>query len=168
LTLTLTIYCTSSSLCQNFNSSHYHPHPYIITLVLIIYIKYIPKILEILTVYISYSNFASLSTVLLSSTFSIDCILFAFSIDIPLSICILPTPLYHLQGPHSKADDFHIQSPMTFQKSTHCKGTSVHSLTSPVSHYVYRYSPRSLYISDHIYCHESDVPPFLFSYFHNQ
>jgi hypothetical protein len=33
----------------------------------------------------------------------------------------------------------------------HCKGTSVHSLTSPVSHYVYRYSPRSLYISDHIY-----------------
>jgi hypothetical protein len=32
-----------------------------------------------------------------------------------------------------------------------CKGTSVHSLTSPASHYVYRYSPRSLYISDHIY-----------------
>jgi hypothetical protein len=30
-----------------------------------------------------------------------------------------------------------------------CKGTSVHSLTSPVSHYVYMYSPRSLYISDH-------------------
>jgi hypothetical protein len=31
-----------------------------------------------------------------------------------------------------------------------CKGTSIHSLTSPVSHYVYMYSPRSLYISDHI------------------
>jgi hypothetical protein len=30
-----------------------------------------------------------------------------------------------------------------------CKGTSVHSLTSPVSHYVYMYSPWSLYISDH-------------------
>jgi hypothetical protein len=30
-----------------------------------------------------------------------------------------------------------------------CKGTSVYSLTSPVSHYVYMYSPRSLYISDH-------------------
>jgi hypothetical protein len=33
--------------------------------------------------------------------------------------------------------------------SSHCKGTSVHSLTSPVSHYVYMYSPWSLYISDH-------------------
>jgi hypothetical protein len=32
-----------------------------------------------------------------------------------------------------------------------CKGTSDHSLTSPVSHYVYMYSPRSLYMSDHIY-----------------
>jgi hypothetical protein len=31
-----------------------------------------------------------------------------------------------------------------------CKGTSVHSLTFPVSHYVYMYSPQSLYISDHI------------------
>jgi hypothetical protein len=38
---------------------------------------------------------------------------------LPLSICILPIPLHHLQGPHSKADDFHIQSLMTFQKSTH-------------------------------------------------
>jgi hypothetical protein len=32
-----------------------------------------------------------------------------------------------------------------------CKGTSVYSLTSPVSHYVYMYSPQSLYISDHTY-----------------
>jgi hypothetical protein len=32
---------------------------------------------------------------------------------------------------------------------TKCKGTSVHSLTSPASHYVYMYSPGSLYISDH-------------------
>jgi hypothetical protein len=32
-----------------------------------------------------------------------------------------------------------------------CKGTSVHSLTSPVPNYVYMYSPRSPYISDHIY-----------------
>jgi hypothetical protein len=32
-----------------------------------------------------------------------------------------------------------------------CKGTSVHSLTSPVSNYVYMYSPQSPYISDHIY-----------------
>jgi hypothetical protein len=38
---------------------------------------------------------------------------------LPLFICISPTPLYHLQGPHSKSDDFCIQSPMTFQK---CKG----------------------------------------------
>jgi hypothetical protein len=38
---------------------------------------------------------------------------------LPLSICILPTPWYHLPGPHSKADDFPIQSPTTFQKSTH-------------------------------------------------
>jgi hypothetical protein len=30
-----------------------------------------------------------------------------------------------------------------------CKGTSVHSLTSLVSHYVYMYSPQSLYISNH-------------------
>jgi hypothetical protein len=30
-----------------------------------------------------------------------------------------------------------------------CKGTSVHSLTSPVSHHVYMYSPQSLHISDH-------------------
>jgi hypothetical protein len=30
-----------------------------------------------------------------------------------------------------------------------CKGTYVHSLTSPVSHHVYMYSPQSLYISDH-------------------
>jgi hypothetical protein len=37
---------------------------------------------------------------------------------LPLSICILPIPLYHLLGPHSKADDFCIQSPTTFQKST--------------------------------------------------
>jgi hypothetical protein len=32
-----------------------------------------------------------------------------------------------------------------------CKGTSVHSLTSPVSHYVYMYSPQFLYISDYSY-----------------
>jgi hypothetical protein len=25
---------------------------------------------------------------------------------LPLSICILPIPLHHLQGPHSKADNF--------------------------------------------------------------
>jgi hypothetical protein len=25
---------------------------------------------------------------------------------LPLSICTSPTPLYHLQGPHSKSDDF--------------------------------------------------------------
>jgi hypothetical protein len=35
------------------------------------------------------------------------------------------------------------------QSSTACKGTSVHSLTSPVSHHVYMYSPQSLHISDH-------------------
>jgi hypothetical protein len=38
---------------------------------------------------------------------------------LPLSICISHIPLYHLQGPHSKANDFCIQSPMTFQKLTH-------------------------------------------------
>jgi hypothetical protein len=38
---------------------------------------------------------------------------------LPLFICTSPIPLYHLQGPHSKANDFRIQSPMTFQKSTH-------------------------------------------------
>jgi hypothetical protein len=32
----------------------------------------------------------------------------------------------------------------------HCKGTSIHSLTSPVSNHVYMYSPWSLYISNHI------------------
>jgi hypothetical protein len=32
---------------------------------------------------------------------------------------------------------------------TLCKGTSVHSLTSPVSHHVYMDSPQSLHISDH-------------------
>jgi hypothetical protein len=37
------------------------------------------------------------------------------------------------------------------EKCEFCKGTSVHSLTSPVSNYVYMYSPRSPYISDHIY-----------------
>jgi hypothetical protein len=36
-----------------------------------------------------------------------------------LFICTSPIPLYHPQGPHSKADNFHIQSLMTFQKSTH-------------------------------------------------
>jgi hypothetical protein len=40
---------------------------------------------------------------------------------LPLFICILPTPLYHLQGPHPKADDLCIQSPMTFWMSTHRK-----------------------------------------------
>jgi hypothetical protein len=34
----------------------------------------------------------------------------------PLSICI---PWYPLPGPHSKANDFCLPSPMTFQKSTH-------------------------------------------------
>jgi hypothetical protein len=38
---------------------------------------------------------------------------------------------------------YNIQSP-------NCKGTSIHSLTSLVSHYVYMYSQQSLYISDHI------------------
>jgi hypothetical protein len=47
---------------------------------------------------------------------------------LPLSICILPIPLYHLQGPHSKADDFRIQSPMTFQKSTHQMSSTSHAL----------------------------------------
>jgi hypothetical protein len=32
-----------------------------------------------------------------------------------------------------------------------CKGTSIQFLTSPVSNYVYMYSPRSPYISNHIY-----------------
>jgi hypothetical protein len=38
---------------------------------------------------------------------------------LPLFICTFPIPLHHPQGPHSKADDSHIQSPMTFQKLTH-------------------------------------------------
>jgi hypothetical protein len=33
------------------------------------------------------------------------------SSTLPLFICILPTPLYHLQEPHPKADDLCIQSP---------------------------------------------------------
>jgi hypothetical protein len=36
-----------------------------------------------------------------------------------LSICTFPIPLHHLQGPHSKADDFHTHNQTTFQKSTH-------------------------------------------------
>jgi hypothetical protein len=36
-----------------------------------------------------------------------------------LFICTSPTPRYYIQGPHSKANDFHTQSPITFQKSTH-------------------------------------------------
>jgi hypothetical protein len=40
---------------------------------------------------------------------------------------------------------------LKLQKLDECKGTSVHSLTSPVSNYVYMYSPRSPHISDHIY-----------------
>jgi hypothetical protein len=39
----------------------------------------------------------------------------------------------------------------------HCKGTSVHSLTFPVSHHVYMYSPQSLYTSDHTWT----TPTFL-------
>jgi hypothetical protein len=37
---------------------------------------------------------------------------------LPLFICTSPIPLYHPQGPHSKADDFCIQSLTTLQKST--------------------------------------------------
>jgi hypothetical protein len=37
---------------------------------------------------------------------------------LPLFICILPTPLYHLQGPHPKANDLRIQSLTTFRMST--------------------------------------------------
>jgi hypothetical protein len=37
----------------------------------------------------------------------------------PLFICTPPTPLYHLQGPHSKANNSRTHNLMTFQKSTH-------------------------------------------------
>jgi hypothetical protein len=43
---------------------------------------------------------------------------------LPLFICILPTPLYHLQGPHPKADDLCIQSPTTFRRSTHQRSST--------------------------------------------
>jgi hypothetical protein len=46
---------------------------------------------------------------------------------LPLFICILPTPLYHLQGPHPKANNLCIQSPTTFRMSTHQKSTTSHS-----------------------------------------
>jgi hypothetical protein len=46
---------------------------------------------------------------------------------LPLFICILPTPLYHLQGPHPKANDPCIQSPTTFQISTHRESSTSHS-----------------------------------------
>jgi hypothetical protein len=46
---------------------------------------------------------------------------------LPLFICILPTPLYHLQGPHPKAGDLRIQSPMTFWMSTHQKSSTSRS-----------------------------------------
>jgi hypothetical protein len=71
---------------------------------------------------------------------------------LPLFICTSPIPLYHLQGPHSKANNFCTHNPMTFQKSTHwmsstshipCKGTSVRFLTSSLLSYsppVYMYS----------------------------
>jgi hypothetical protein len=42
---------------------------------------------------------------------------------LPFFICISPTPLYYLQGPYLKFNDSHIQSPMTFQMSTHQKST---------------------------------------------
>jgi hypothetical protein len=45
-----------------------------------------------------------------------------------MSIYILPILLYHLLGPHSKADDFHIQSPTTFQKLTHRMLSTAHVL----------------------------------------
>jgi hypothetical protein len=41
------------------------------------------------------------------------------SLTLTLSICTSPIPLHHLQGPHSKADDFCTHNPMTFQKSAH-------------------------------------------------
>jgi hypothetical protein len=45
-----------------------------------------------------------------------------------LSICILPIPLHHLQGPHSEANNFCTQSLMTFQKSTHQMSSTSHVL----------------------------------------
>jgi hypothetical protein len=36
---------------------------------------------------------------------------------LPLFICTFPIPLYHPQGPHSKADNSRIQSPTALQKS---------------------------------------------------
>jgi hypothetical protein len=38
---------------------------------------------------------------------------------LPLFICTSPIPLYHLQGTHSKANDFRTHNPTMFQKSAH-------------------------------------------------
>jgi hypothetical protein len=47
---------------------------------------------------------------------------------LPLFICIIPTPLYHFQEPHPKADNLRIQSPMMFWMSTHHKSSTFRSL----------------------------------------
>jgi hypothetical protein len=46
---------------------------------------------------------------------------------LPLFICTLPTPLYHLQGLHPEADDLGIQSPTTFRMSTHQRSLTSHT-----------------------------------------
>jgi hypothetical protein len=47
---------------------------------------------------------------------------------LPLFICTSPIPLHHLQGPHSKADDFRTHNPMTFQKLIHRISLTSHVL----------------------------------------
>jgi hypothetical protein len=57
--------------------------------------------------------------------------------------------------PHSHHNQCRRSSSIVVSRSleapwTPCGGTSIYSLTFPVSHYVHMYSPWSLYISDHI------------------
>jgi hypothetical protein len=62
------------------------------------------------------------------------------SSTLPLFICMLPTPLYHLQEPHPKADDLRIQSPMTFQKPIHRWSSTSHS---PLRSYLWSFGQAS-------------------------